>query len=161
VLCARKLGKGKSVTTVHTSDSIKQQDFARLRKGFLFADATFLLIAGGMAMLSELLGHFLNVGPLARAFHKSPYTAGFFEAHGLAVLTAMLLYRAGASEKKRFWHIYAALVHMLLGGANLLFWRIFIYFRAIPLGIITTTAHVVFVIAQGSLFVLARQDRHS
>jgi hypothetical protein len=149
------------VNAVHTSNANRQQDIARLGKGLLFTDATFLLVAGGMAMLSELLGHFLNIGPLARAFHKSPYTVGFFEAHGLAVLTAVLLYRAGASEKKRFWHLHAALVHALLGGANLLFWRTFISFRAIPLGIITTTAHVVFVIAQGSLFILARQDRRS
>ena len=63
------------------------------------------------------------------------------------------------AEQKRFWHLYAALVHTLLGGANLLFWRIFIAFKAIPLGIITTAAHVVFVIAQGSLFVQINRDR--
>ena len=146
---------------VHTSDSIKLRDSTRLRKGFLFADATFLLMAGSMAMLSELLGHFLNVGPQARAFHKSPYTVGGFEAHGLAVLTAMLLYRAGAKDQKRFWHLYAALVHTLLGGANLLFWRTFVYFKRIPLGMITTIVHVGFVIAQGSSFVLTRRDRYS
>jgi phosphoglycerol transferase MdoB-like AlkP superfamily enzyme len=146
---------------IHTSDSSKLRDSATLRKGFLFADATFLLMAGGMAMLSELLGYFWNVGPQARTFHKSPYTVGGFEAHGLAVLIAILLYRAGAKDQKRWWHLYAALVHMLLGGANLLFWRTFVYFKAIALGIITTIAHVGFVIAQGSSLVLTRRDRHS
>jgi len=149
------------MNAIQTSDSIKQQDIARLGSRLLFADATFLLLAGGMAILFELLGHFLNVGPLARAFYQSPYTVGFFEAHGLAVLTAILLYRAGASEKKRFWHLYAALVHTLLGSANLLFWGIFIYFGLIPMGIITTVAHGVFIIAQCSCFVLTRRESHS
>ena len=149
------------MTTAYASDSTSQQDIARRGSRMLFADATFLLGAGSMGMLFELLGHFVNVGPLARAFNKSPSTVVFFEAHGLAVLTAAPLYRAGAKDQQRWWHLYAALVHTLLGGANLLFWRTFIYFRAIPLGIITTIAHVGFVIAQGSSFVLSRRDKHS
>jgi hypothetical protein len=48
-------GRGKCMINIHTSDSIKPRDSTRVRKGFLFADATFLLMAGGMAMLPELL----------------------------------------------------------------------------------------------------------
>lgn len=149
-----------SVITAHISDSITQQAIASLGSRLHFADATFLLGAGGMGMLFELLGHFLNVGPLARAFNKSPYTVGFFEAHGLAVLTAALLYRAGAKDQQRWWHLYAALVHTLLGGANLLFWPIFKRFSMVPAGVITTATHGFFVLAQGSCAALTRGDIH-
>src|SRR5215469_12439978 len=127
-----------SVITAHISDSITQQDIARRGSRLQFADATFLLGAGGMGMLFELLGHFVNVGPIARAFNKSPSTVGFFETHGLAVLTAALLYRAGAKDQQRWWRLYATVVHTLLGGANLLFWPSFKRFSMVRAGVIAT-----------------------
>jgi hypothetical protein len=125
-------------------------------QAILFSDGTFLLIAGGSGMLFDFLGH-AGIGPLARAFLNAPYTAGFVEAHGLAVLASLLLYRGAAQEKKGFWHLYAVLIHLLLGGTNLLFWGIFISFSLIPLGVITTIAHGLFVLGQGICLVLAHR----
>jgi hypothetical protein len=143
-----------------TRDDTAHRGTSPVGKSVLFSDGTFLLVAGSLGMLFDLLGH-AGIGSLARAFVKSPYTAGFVEAHGMAVLASMLLYRGAALEKKRFWHLYAVMVHLLLGGTNLHFWGMFSSFGLVPLGVITTAAHGVFVIAQCSCFVLARRDLHS
>src|SRR5215469_6085783 len=86
-----------------------------LGKRILLADATFLLVAGGTSFLLDLLGHFATIGPFARMFYGLPYTIGFVEAHGLAVFTALVLYRAGISDQRRFWHLYASRCACLTG----------------------------------------------
>jgi hypothetical protein len=146
------------VNAVQPANAIKHHTLTRFGKRALFADATFLLLAGGMGILFDFLGYFLNSGPFAQAFYQSPYTIGSVEAHGLAMLTAVLLYRTRTSEKKRFWHGYATLVHGLLGSANLLFWGMFVSLALIPLGVMITSAHGVFVIVQGTHFVLSFQE---
>jgi hypothetical protein len=63
---------------------------AGLSRTVLRLDGGFLLVAGGAAMIIETVGHFLGVGPLAQT-KGSPYTIGGFEAHGLAIIFAILL----------------------------------------------------------------------
>ena len=58
-------------------------------------DAVVLVLAGSVAMVAETIGHFFGVGPLA-ATQGSPHTIGGFEAHGFAILTGVLLFRAAA-----------------------------------------------------------------
>lgn len=114
----------------------------------LFINGCFLLVAGGSALVSELCAYFVDIGPEAAAFHLSPYAIGFVEAHGLAILTGLLLVRASRGSQKRFWHLHAILVHLLLGGANLLFWQSFVQFGYLPVGIITTILHSLFLVTQ-------------
>ena len=66
---------------------------AALSRKVLQFDGGFLLLAGGAAMIIETVGHFLGIGPLAET-KGSPYTIGSFEAHGLAIIFAILLLRA-------------------------------------------------------------------
>jgi hypothetical protein len=66
-----------------------------LSRKVLQFDGGFLLLAGGAAMIIETVGHFLGVGPFAQS-RGSPYTIGGFEAHGLAIIFAVLLIRAPA-----------------------------------------------------------------
>lgn len=89
-----------------------------LNKTVLKLNALFLLLIGSLQIIFELLSHFMGAGPLADRFLESPYTLGFFEAHGLAVLMGILLWRAAANPQK-FWHQLAAIIHILLGGGNL------------------------------------------
>ncbi len=121
----------------------------------LFINGCFLLAAGGVALCSELRAHFSGKGPQAAAFHHSPYTIGFVEAHGLAILTGLQLFRASRRPQKRFWHLHATLVHLLLGGSNLLFWRSFVHFGLIPVGIVTTIMHGCFSVTQFLAFFYA------
>lgn len=69
-------------------------------------------------------------------------TIGFVEAHGLALIMGVLLWRAAAS---RSWHMTAAAVHVLLGTANLVFWPIFTHADMLAAGYITTSLHWLFV----------------
>jgi len=75
-------------------------------------NGAFLILIGSLQMVFESLSHFAGLGPLSDRFMGSPYTIGFFEAHGLAVLMGLLLWRASADPEK-FWHQFAIVVHIL------------------------------------------------
>ena len=117
-----------------------------LSQRVLQVDGVFLLLAGGLAMMLETVGHFFGVGPLAET-EGSPYTVGGFEAHGLAIIFAVLLIRAARLSDRSLWHQVGRAVHLLLGGSNLLYWSSFVELNMIGVGVITTVLHVVFVAA--------------
>ena len=118
-----------------------------LNKIILRFNAAFLVLIGSLQMTFESLSHFAGVGPLADRFIASPYTIGFFEAHGLAVLMGILLWRA-STEPQRFWHMFAVVIHILLGGANLLFWNSFVQLDFVTPGIVATVFHGIFIVAE-------------
>ena len=77
-------------------------------------------------------------------------TLGFVEAHGLAMLLAVVLLGAATAPSPAD-HLLATAVHMLLGGANLLFWDD----TVVPLGqqsvvAAATGVHLVLAAIQGS-----------
>jgi hypothetical protein len=106
----------------------------------------------------DLLSHFLGVGPLAGKFLDSPYTIGFFEAHGLAALIGVMMFNASLGKPKRSWHLYAMSVHLLLGGANLLFWDSFVRLGFVVPGIVATVFHGTFILAQAGCYTQAKTE---
>jgi hypothetical protein len=118
-----------------------------LNKTVLKLNAAFLILIGSLQMIFELLSHFGGIGPLANRFTQSPFTIGFFEAHGLAALIGLLLWRASANPEK-FWHQFAIVIHILLGGANLLFWNSFVQLDFVLPGIVATVFHGVFIFGE-------------
>jgi hypothetical protein len=139
--------------TAHPQSNPYPQSTRNLRKAILIANGCFLALIGGAQMTFELLSDFGGIGPLGHIFAGSHYTIGFFEAHGLALLIGLLLIFVAAADPKRFWHGFAACVHVLLGGANLLFWHSFVVWGLVPMGVIATTFHALFLIAQLLFFV--------
>jgi hypothetical protein len=135
----------------------RPQATPRWRAAILKADGAFLALVGGAQMIFELLSHFRGVGPLGQIFTASHYTLGFFEAHGFALLIGLLLIFVASADPKRFWHTFAVCVHMLLGGANLLFWSSFVALRLVPMGIVATVFHGLFILA--NLVALLRAPR--
>jgi hypothetical protein len=123
------------------------------RMTLLKIDAGFLLLAGTVQLVLETSSHFFHFRPFSQVFNNSPYTIGFFEAHGLAVLIGLLLLTRASKVPDVFWHKFAMAVHVLLGGANLLFWSSFTHFGLIPAGVITTFLHGFFAISQIICFV--------
>jgi hypothetical protein len=119
---------------------------AALSRKVLQFDGGFLLLAGIAAMIIETVGHFLGVGPLAQT-KGSPYTIGGFEAHGLAIIFAVLFIRAASLPKRFLWHQLGVVVHLLLGGSKLIYWSSFVQLSLVPMGVITTVLHLAFVIA--------------
>jgi len=117
-----------------------------MRTAILRANAIFLLVASAGGFTSDLVGAFLARGPMAPILAKAPHAAiGFVEAHGLAFILGVLMWRAAAS---RAWHITAAAIHVLLGTANLVFWQLFIAGDMLAVGYITTALHWLFVALQ-------------
>jgi hypothetical protein len=111
----------------------------------LRCDGIFLALAGSLAMTMETIGHFGGVGPLAAQF-GSPHTIGGFEAHGLAVMLGLLLYRAAVLPERRMWHWLGLIIHVFLGSSNLTFWMSFVELNVVPVGVVTTISHAVFVV---------------
>ena len=111
----------------------------------LRADGVFLCIAGSVAMTMDAVGHFMGAGPFAFML-GSPHSIGGFEAHGLALIVGVLIYRSHRLRERRSSHWLALVVHALLGGSNLLFWSSFQQLGVIPMGIITTSLHAVFAV---------------
>ena len=119
---------------------------ASLSQRLLQLDGAFLAFASAPAMVVETIGHYRGVGPFARNL-GSPYTIGGFEAHGLALIFAVLLLRAARLDERHIWHWVALVIHLFLGAANLLFWASFVYMDVVPMGVVATTVHALFVVA--------------
>ena len=126
-----------------------------LSRKVLQFDGGFLLLAGGSAMIIETIGHFLGIGPFAQT-KGSPHTIGGFEAHGLAIIFAVLFIRAASRPDRALWHRVGLVVHLLLGCSNLLYWPSFAQMNAVPTGVITTVLHIVFVGAHWTCLRLGR-----
>jgi hypothetical protein len=125
----------------------------RARQTLMRANGAFLALVGGPQMSFELLSYYAGNGPLGQIFAGSHYTIGWVEAHGLAFLIGLLLIFGASADPKRFWHAFATCVHLLLGGANLLFWQSFVFWERVPMGIGATAIHGLFLVAQLYFFV--------
>jgi hypothetical protein len=116
------------------------------RHTILRANAIWLLAASSAALLMDILGIFFAIGPESVLVAGAPHTGiGFVEAHGLAFILGILLWRA---KPLRRWHITGAAVGLLLGTANLVFWPIFTAANVLWGGYITTSLHWIFTLLQ-------------
>ncbi|MBT1509750.1 hypothetical protein KIP88_04485 [Bradyrhizobium sp. SRL28] len=125
-----------------------------IRHVLLRANATFLLAASAGGFASDVRGIFFGLGPVARLVADAPYAGlGFIEAHGLAFILGILMWRA---QPARGWHLAAAAIHVLLGTANLVFWQLFIVSDMLLVGYVTTALHGLFVVLQMAAAISAR-----
>ena len=117
-----------------------------MRTLILRANALYISVAGAAGMLLDLRGIYLGAGPQGRILADAPHAGiGFIEAHGLAVILAVVLWRAVPSRSS---HLIALSVDVLLGTANLLLWQIFVAADALPVGYISTILHWTFATLQ-------------
>ena len=124
-----------------------------IRHLILRADAAFLLAASTGGFANDIRGIFLGLGPVASVVAEAPHAGiGFIEAHGLAFILGILMWRA---EPSRAWHLTAAAIHALLGSANVIFWQLFIASDMLMVGYVTTTLHGLFVVLQTSAAIAA------
>lgn len=115
----------------------------------LRGNGIFLMFMGTGAALSDAVGHFFGRGPLAAAMYRAPLAISSFEAHLLAVVLGVLLWKGARSIDKRPHHVLAAVVHLILGGSNVLFFQgAFGSLGMERFGVVITTIHFLFVVAQ-------------
>ena len=105
----------------------------KTRQYILRANALFLLIASAGGFIADIVAVNTLAGPMGRVIADAPHSAiGLIEAHGLAFILGVLLWRA---EPSRAWHLTAAAIHLLLGTANLVFWQVFVSWRCSGCGL--------------------------
>jgi uncharacterized membrane protein len=126
------------------------------RRRLLLANGIFLVVVGGVQVVFELAAYYAGAGPYGYVFEESPYAIGWVEAHGLAFIIGVLLITVAARDGRRFWHVFAAAVHALLGTANLVFWDSFVVFGMVPMGIAATVVHFVLVTAHSAAWAVSR-----
>lgn len=142
-----------------------------LRKLVLRADAIYLGFAALAAILiADIPGIFFGEGPLGAFGATAPQAGiGFIEAHGLAFILAVLLWRAASAKawavtsSTRSRHLTGAAVHLLLGSVNLFAWDFFVATDSLAGGYITTSLHWLFVVLQllAAAGVLGRIDSNT
>ena len=119
---------------------------APVRRLVLRANSLYIGLAGLAGMLFDIRGVLYGLGPQGRVLAQAPHAAiGFIEAHGLAVILAVLLWRAVPA---RSWHLTALAMEVLLGMSNLAFWDMFVATDALAVGYVTTGLHWIFVVLQ-------------
>ena len=119
---------------------------AHVRRRVLRANALFIGIAAAAGLMFDIRGVLYGLGPQGRLLADAPHAAiGFTEAHGLALILAVVLWR---SAPVRASHLTAIAMEVLLGTANLAFWDMFVASDALIVGYMSTSLHWTFVAAQ-------------
>jgi hypothetical protein len=129
-----------------------------IRRTILRANALYIGGAALAGLVFDIRGYLFGVGPQGRILTDAPYAAiGFVEAHGLALILSVLLWRAAPT---RSWLLTAMAMEVLLGTANVVFWEMFVVNDALLLGYVTTALHWSFALAQSIAATLPDDTDH-
>jgi hypothetical protein len=113
-----------------------------LRRYVLRANAFYIFAFGCAGLLFDIRGVLFGLGPQGRLLAAAPHAGiTFIEAHGLAVILSVLLWRAVPA---RTWHATALAMDALLGICNLAFWQMFVATDALAVGYLSTALHLTF-----------------
>lgn len=130
-----------------------------IRRLILRANALYIGVAAFAGLIFDIRGVLYGLGPQGRVLAVAPHAGiGFVEAHGLALILAILLWRAAPVRR---WHVTALAMEVLLGTSNLAFWQLFVDMDALVMGYVTTCLHWIFVAAQLSAAMAASDDPHA
>lgn len=138
-----------STTAGANAQAVRDNTFdptRRVRRAVMLGNGVFLTVIGGSQVTFELLAYYSGAGPYENVFDGSPYTIGWVENHGLALLIGILFLTVAARDGRRFWHLFALAVHALLAAANIAFWDSFVTFDVTPMGVAATIAHLMFIL---------------
>lgn len=129
------------------TDSSSHDAAERFGQRLLLVNGIALSAIALVAFLSDLAGAFLNIGGFASVLYRNDAAIGMTEAHGLALIGAVLLVANRKASGSRF-NFAAAAMHLLLGSANLMFWPIYAEHGLLVMGYLTTAMHIVFFVAE-------------
>lgn len=130
---------------------------ASFRRWLLRGNAAFLIVAAvGAWVTADFPASFSGSGPFGPLVaHQPALGIGFVEAHGLAIILGVLLWRAASTVS---WHLTSVAIHLLLGVCNVVFWQLFIATNTLTMGWVTTGLHGVLVVLQSIAAWSAAQD---
>ncbi|PYE53877.1 hypothetical protein [Deinococcus yavapaiensis] len=111
------------------------------RRYLLLLDGLLLTITGLVQALSDVASYFFGLGPLGGRLHDNPASLGFFEAHILALILGVVILLGRHDAKPLRWYAAAAVCHLVLASANLLYWDAFVAFDFQRVGTVVTVVH--------------------
>ena len=129
-----------------------------IRSRILRVDAILLFMFGIFGLAEDLSSYLVGTFVLEDALLNNPLAVGFVEAHGLALIMAVLFFINASANDTKQWHITAMTLHLFLGICNLFFWQGFINLNIVRVGVVATIFQFVFVIAHGVTLYSPRQE---
>lgn len=136
-----------AISTLVAGQQLDVSNHDRTGSRLLLINGILLGAVAFTAALSDLAGYFFGLGPMAKALHGNLDAIGMFEAHGLALILAVMLV-VNRRTPAPTWNWVAGLTHLLLGGSNIMFWPIYGHYDMLGIGIGSTAFHIVFVAMQ-------------
>lgn len=92
-----------------------------IRSRILRADAILLFMFGMFGLTEDLSSYLAGTFVLKGALLSNPLAVGFVEAHGLALIMAVLFFVNTKTNDTKQWHVTALTLHLFLGICNLFF----------------------------------------
>jgi hypothetical protein len=129
-----------------------------IRSRILRTNAVLLFMFGVFGITEDLSSYLDGTFVLKGALLHNPLAVGFVEAHGLALIMAVLFFVNANINDTEQWHITAVTLHLFLGICNLFFWQGFINLNIVRMGAVATIFQFVFVIAHGVALYSLRQE---
>jgi hypothetical protein len=117
-----------------------------VRQLIVRVNASYIGFFAFFGLIFDIRGVLYGVGPQGQVLAGAPLAGiGFVEAHGLALILSVVLWR---SATKRDSHAAALAMGLLLGVSNLSFWQLFVVTDQIVLGYVSTGLHLSFAALQ-------------
>ena len=124
---------------------------ARLRLLLVRGNAAYIGFFAFFGLIFDIRGVLYGLGPQGQILANAPLAGiGFIEAHGLALILSVVLWRSTAV---RGIHAVGVAMGLLLGVSNLAFWELFVSTDQIALGYVSTGLHLSFAVLQAIAFV--------
>jgi hypothetical protein len=117
-----------------------------IRQLIVRLNASYIGFFAAAGLVFDIRGVLYGVGPQGRVLADAPLAGiGFVEAHGLALILSVVLWRAASVRAS---HLTAMAMDLLLGVSNLAFWQLFVFTGALTVGYVSTALHLSFALLQ-------------
>lgn len=128
---------------------------------FLKIHGCILMVLGIVMTVQTVLGSFQGVGPLKFIYADALRSVGLFEAYLLAAFSGGVLILLSGRIYRKEWHLLGAVIHLILMGTNLLFWRAYAQAGIITIGYVATISHALFITLEISCYFLQKNSKKS
>jgi hypothetical protein len=117
-----------------------------IRQLIVRLNASYIGFFAFFGLIFDIRGVLYGTGPQGQVLANAPLAGiGFVEAHGLALILSVVLWRAAGVRAS---HLTAMAMDLLLGVSNLAFWQLFVVTDALTVGYVSTSLHLSFALLQ-------------
>jgi hypothetical protein len=121
----------------------------KIRKRILKIHGTLLVLVGLVMTVLVTIGRLKGFGIFKFLQENQLASIGFFEAFLLAAVLGLFLRHASTLENVKKFNLLAALIHVVLATANIIYWDFYKMVDGEIPGTIATIGHFIFISVEG------------